>query len=113
MAIFAAEVAALVLSFIYQGRVSYISVAMFTTNSELYQNHHVKSALEHLYSIFTLYLSVQINGDLEHSMNDTFAKYNGEDPETNAVDFLQTQAGVIAYKSFSFSSTLSAWLVVS
>ncbi|XP_031164539.2 tetraspanin 36 [Sander lucioperca] len=62
---FAAEVAALVLSFIYQGK---------------------------------------INADLERSMNEVFIKYDGQDPETKAVDYLQTQlqcCGVMNYTSWS------------
>ncbi|XP_073322153.1 tetraspanin 36 [Pagrus major] len=65
MLIFAAEVAALVFSFIYQNKIS---------------------------------------GDLERSMNDVFAKYNGDDAETRAVDYLQTQlqcCGVKNYTSWS------------
>ncbi|XP_076586777.1 tetraspanin 36 [Chaetodon auriga] len=65
MVIFAAEVAALVFSFIYQNK---------------------------------------INGDLERSMNDAFTKYDGQDPETKAVDYLQTQlqcCGVQNYTSWS------------
>nr|XP_046243614.1 tetraspanin 36 [Scatophagus argus] len=65
MLIFAAEVTALVFTFIYQGKIS---------------------------------------GDLERSMNDTFAKYDGQDPETKAVDYLQTQlqcCGVRNYSSWS------------
>ncbi|XP_042276068.1 tetraspanin 36 [Thunnus maccoyii] len=65
MVIFAAEVAALVLSFIYQGK---------------------------------------INGDLERSMNDAFSKYDGQDAETKAVDYLQSQlqcCGVKNYTSWS------------
>ncbi|XP_040010274.1 tetraspanin 36 [Xiphias gladius] len=65
MLIFAAEIAALVFSFIYQGK---------------------------------------INGDLEHSMNDALAKYDGEGTETKGVDYLQTQlqcCGVINYTSWS------------
>jgi len=65
MVIFAAEVAALVLSFIYQGK---------------------------------------INGDLERSMNDAFSKYDGQDAETKAVDYLQNQlqcCGVKNYTSWS------------
>lgn len=65
MLIFAAEVAALVFSFIYQGKIS---------------------------------------GDLERSMNDVFTKYDGQDAETKAVDYLQTQlqcCGVRNYTSWS------------
>ncbi|XP_070689837.1 tetraspanin 36 [Pempheris klunzingeri] len=68
MLIFAAEVAALVFSFIYQGKIS---------------------------------------GDLERSMNDVFAKYDGQDTETKAVDYLQTQlqcCGVKNYTSWSNTS---------
>ncbi|AWP07260.1 putative tetraspanin-3-like [Scophthalmus maximus] len=54
MAIFAAEVAALVFSFIYQGKIS---------------------------------------GDLERSMNESFAKYDGQGTETKGVDYLQSQLG--------------------
>ncbi|KAM9858396.1 tetraspanin 36 [Aulostomus maculatus] len=64
MVIFAAEVAALVLSFVYQRK---------------------------------------INEDLEHSMTEVFAKYDGNDPETNTVDYLQTQlqcCGVTNYTSW-------------
>ncbi|XP_061527859.1 tetraspanin 36 [Phycodurus eques] len=64
MVVFAAEVAVLVLSFIYQGK---------------------------------------INGDLEHFMNNVYAKYDGEDPETKSVDYLQTQlqcCGVWNYTSW-------------
>nr|XP_057927478.1 tetraspanin 36 [Doryrhamphus excisus] len=65
MLMFAAEVAALVLSFVYQGRIS---------------------------------------GDLERSMNIMFAKYDGENPEMKAVDYLQTElqcCGVKNYTSWS------------
>lgn len=31
-------------------------------------------------------------------MNDVFTKYDGQDPETKAVDYLQTQVGVIVDK---------------
>ncbi|XP_044051973.1 tetraspanin 36 [Siniperca chuatsi] len=65
MVIFAAEVAALVFSFIYQGKIS---------------------------------------GDLERSMNDIFTKYDGQDAETKAVDYLQKQlqcCGVKNYTSWS------------
>jgi len=62
MVIFAAEVAALVLSFIYQGK---------------------------------------INGDLERSMNDTFAKYETQDTETKAVDYLQTQLQCCGVKNYT------------
>ncbi|KAA8577540.1 tetraspanin 36 [Etheostoma spectabile] len=63
--IFAAEVAALVFSFIYQGK---------------------------------------INKDLERSMNEVFIKYDGQNAETKAVDYLQTQlqcCGVMNYSSWS------------
>lgn len=50
-------------------------------------------------------------------MNDVFTKYDGQDAETKAVDYLQTQVGVILYiNSFvssvvlSLSSTSSALL---
>lgn len=72
MGIFAAEVAALVFSFIYQGK---------------------------------------INEDLERSMNETFMKYDGQDPETKAVDYLQTQlqcCGVMNYTSWSNTSWFSS-----
>ncbi|XP_070759795.1 tetraspanin 36 [Enoplosus armatus] len=65
MVIFAAEVAALVFSFIYQGKIS---------------------------------------GDLERSMSNVFTKYDGQDPETKAVDYLQTQlqcCGVRNYTNWS------------
>ncbi|XP_011477299.1 tetraspanin-36 [Oryzias latipes] len=66
MVIFAAEVAALVLTFIYHGK---------------------------------------INQNLEHSMNDTFSKYTGEeDAATKAVDLLQKQlqcCGVLNYTSWT------------
>ncbi|KAF0033963.1 hypothetical protein F2P81_014029 [Scophthalmus maximus] len=65
MAIFAAEVAALVFSFIYQGKIS---------------------------------------GDLERSMNESFAKYDGQGTETKGVDYLQSQlqcCGVKNYTSWS------------
>ncbi|XP_071339288.1 tetraspanin 36 [Trachinotus anak] len=65
MVIFAAEVAALVFSFIYQGKIS---------------------------------------GDLERSMNQTFAKYDGQGTETKGVDYLQQQlqcCGVKNYTSWS------------
>ncbi|XP_061880005.1 tetraspanin 36 [Entelurus aequoreus] len=62
MVMFAAEVAALVLSFIYQGK---------------------------------------INGNLERSMNNVFAKYDGQDPETKAVDLLQTQLQCCGVKNYS------------
>uniref|UniRef100_A0A4W6BV33 Tetraspanin n=1 Tax=Lates calcarifer TaxID=8187 RepID=A0A4W6BV33_LATCA len=65
MVMFAAEVAALVFSFIYQGK---------------------------------------INGDLERSMNDAFAKYDGQGTETKGVDYLQSQlqcCGVKNYTSWS------------
>ncbi|KAJ8006194.1 hypothetical protein DPEC_G00125700 [Dallia pectoralis] len=52
LAIFAAEIAALVFGFIYQGR---------------------------------------IRGDLERSMSNVFQKYGGENAETRAVDYLQSQ----------------------
>ncbi|KAF7200468.1 tetraspanin 36 [Nothobranchius furzeri] len=64
MLIFAAEVAALVFSFIYQGKISQ---------------------------------------DLERSMNDTFAKYDGSNPESQAVDLLQNElmcCGVNNYTSW-------------
>ncbi|XP_040898854.1 tetraspanin 36 [Toxotes jaculatrix] len=67
MVIFAAEVAALVFSFIYQGKIS---------------------------------------GDLERSMNDTFAKYDGQSTETKGVDYLQTQLQCCGIKNYtSWSST--------
>ncbi|XP_051277445.1 tetraspanin 36 [Dicentrarchus labrax] len=65
MLIFAAEVAALVFSFIYRGKIS---------------------------------------GDLERSMNDVFMKYDGQNAETRAVDYLQTEmqcCGVRNYTSWS------------
>ncbi|KAM3611325.1 uncharacterized protein V6R79_016655 [Siganus canaliculatus] len=65
MLIFAAEVTALVFSFIYQGKIS---------------------------------------GDLERSMNVVFEKYNGENPESEAVDYLQKElqcCGVRNYTSWS------------
>ncbi|XP_041792810.1 tetraspanin 36 [Chelmon rostratus] len=65
LAIFAAEVAALVFSFIYQNKIS---------------------------------------GDLEGSMNGVFSKYNGDNSETKAVDYLQTNlncCGVRNYSSWS------------
>ncbi|XP_019743694.1 tetraspanin 36 [Hippocampus comes] len=68
MVMFAAEVAVLVLSFVYQGK---------------------------------------INGNLEQSMSDVFAKYDGEDPETKTVDDLQTKlqcCGVRNYTSW-FNTT--------
>lgn len=42
-----------------------------------------------------LSMCVQISGDLERSMNDVFAKYNGDDAEGRAVDYLQNQVGVV------------------
>ncbi|KAM9465523.1 tetraspanin-36-like isoform 1-T1 [Salvelinus alpinus] len=76
LAIFAAEVAALVYGFIYQRR---------------------------------------IKGDLERSMSDTFMKYNGENSDTQAVDYLQSQlqcCGVQTYLNWTtnpwFSSTNNA-----
>ncbi|XP_045892030.1 tetraspanin 36 [Micropterus dolomieu] len=71
MVIFAAEVAALVFSFIYQGKIS---------------------------------------GDLERSMNDVFTKYDGQDTETKAVDYLQKQlqcCGVRNYTSWSNTTWFS------
>ncbi|XP_077379154.1 tetraspanin 36 [Festucalex cinctus] len=68
MVMFAAEIAVLVLSFIYQGK---------------------------------------MNGDIDHSMNNVFAKYDGNDPETNTVDYLQTElqcCGVRNYTSW-FNTT--------
>ncbi|XP_068167292.1 tetraspanin 36 [Antennarius striatus] len=64
MGIFAAEVTALVFSFIYRGR---------------------------------------INEDLGKSMNETFAKYDGQNSESKAVDYLQTElqcCGVGNYSSW-------------
>ncbi|XP_054629582.1 tetraspanin 36 [Dunckerocampus dactyliophorus] len=65
MVLFIAEVAALVLSFIYQGK---------------------------------------LNGDLENSMNIVFGKFGSGDPETKAVDYLQTElqcCGVSNYSDWS------------
>ncbi|KAM7416770.1 hypothetical protein PAMA_018703 [Pampus argenteus] len=62
MLIFAAELAALVLSFIYHGK---------------------------------------INGDLEHSMNDIFTKYNGQDADSKTIDLLQTQLQCCGVKNYS------------
>ncbi len=45
--------------------------------------------------VFFFLLSVQISGDLERSMNDAFSKYDGQGAETKAVDYLQTQVGVM------------------
>ncbi|XP_029367016.1 tetraspanin 36 [Echeneis naucrates] len=65
MAVFAAEVVALVFSFIYRGRIS---------------------------------------GDLERSMNATFANYDGQSTEAKGVDYLQQQlqcCGLYNYSSWS------------
>ncbi|TKS78514.1 Tetraspanin-3 [Collichthys lucidus] len=72
MLIFAAEVAALVFSFIYQSK---------------------------------------IKEDLGRSMNDVFMKYDGQDAETKAVDYLQTQlqcCGVKNYTSWSNTTWFSS-----
>lgn len=39
--------------------------------------------------------SLQIKTDLERSMNDVFMKYDGQGADTEAVDYLQAQVGVI------------------
>ncbi|XP_024272997.1 tetraspanin 36 [Oncorhynchus tshawytscha] len=65
LAMFAAEVAALVFAFIYQGR---------------------------------------IKGDLERSMSNVFQKYDGENSESRAVDYLQSQlqcCGVQTYMNWT------------
>uniref|UniRef100_A0A3Q3VWA4 Tetraspanin n=1 Tax=Mola mola TaxID=94237 RepID=A0A3Q3VWA4_MOLML len=38
-----------------------------------------------------IYQGKQIKGDLERSMNEVFSKYDGQDTETKAVDYLQNQ----------------------
>lgn len=72
LAMFAAEVAALVFAFIYQGR---------------------------------------IKGDLEQSMSDVFQKYDGENSETRAVDYLQSQlqcCGVQTYLNWTTTPWFSS-----
>lgn len=41
-----------------------------------------------------MYMSLQISGDLERSMNESFAKYDGQGTETKGVDYLQSQVGI-------------------
>lgn len=78
--IFAAEVAALVFSIIYQGKVSY----------RLAQWFHIGYGGSLQCIVF--FLSVQIKSGLELSMNEVFSKYGGQ--ESEPVDALQTQVGV-------------------
>ncbi|CAB1319317.1 unnamed protein product, partial [Coregonus sp. 'balchen'] len=72
LAVFAAEVAALVFAFIYRGR---------------------------------------IKGDLERSMSDVFQKYDGENADTRAVDYLQSQlqcCGVQTYMNWTTTPWFSS-----
>lgn len=52
---------------------------------------------------FSFIYQSKISGDLQLSMNDVFNRYDGEDPETKAVDYLQNQlqcCGVRNYTSW-------------
>lgn len=69
MIIFAAEVAALALTFIFRGR---------------------------------------INQDLDRSMGDVFAKYDGQDSDSKAVDFLQKELQCCGVKNYT-SWTTTSW----
>lgn len=94
MLIFAAEVAALVFGFIYQGKVSHTHVfsviQCFLLIADCIGDMTVFDGFHH----YVFCLSVQISGDLERTMTDVFSKYDGKDPETSTVDFLQHQVCV-------------------
>ncbi|CAJ1068973.1 tetraspanin 36 [Xyrichtys novacula] len=58
--------------------------------------------------VFSFIYQNKISGDLQRSMSDVFAKYDGEDAETKAVDYLQTQLQCCGVRNYtSWSST--AW----
>ncbi|XP_034547866.1 tetraspanin 36 [Notolabrus celidotus] len=58
--------------------------------------------------VFSFIYQNKISGDLQRSMSDVFSKYDGEDAETKAVDYLQTQLQCCGVRNYtSWSST--AW----
>lgn len=104
MAIFAAEVAALVFGFIYQGKVSYRWRALCLQCLLL--------TINYIWGIKLYYMSVfffsQISGNLEHSMSEVFSLYGQEETDTKAVDYLQTQVGVVwCINNFIFALLIS------
>lgn len=73
---------------------------MLGADSKLYSEFHLyfKFAMLLLNMATNLVsVCVQINADLERSMSEVFVHYDGQTTETKAVDYLQTQVGVIFY----------------
>lgn len=58
--------------------------------------------------VFSFIYQNKISGDLQRSMSDVFSRYDGEDAETKAVDYLQTQLQCCGVRNYT-SWTSTAW----